>query len=144
VSRVLRLLFLTSLLANGLLVGVVLGGGLPHPASRGAERDARIEQITRRLPEAVQARFRERMAQIRADDDARREQIREARQRAIAALGAPAFDAAAYDREVAAIDALRGQRARDTAAAVRELAVDLPQEQRRVLAEVLNRPPRPR
>jgi uncharacterized membrane protein len=140
-SRKLRFVFLISLLLNGLVVGLLVGG-LPHrfDGRRGFEQ--RVDQVLARLPQDVQDRFRAGTERGRTEDDARRERIRDARRRAIEILGSEPLDLDAYDREVQIIDSLRGQGARDMAATIRELASDLPVEQRRVLAELLDRPPR--
>ena len=138
-SRGVRIAFSLSLLANVLLVGFLIGG-LPHRFGR-ESREERLDAVLRQLPPATQARFRERMEQSRAGDDARREQIRAARERTIEILLAEPFDAAAYDAEVTKIDALRGQGSRHMAMTVKEVAADLNLEQRRILAELLRGPP---
>lgn len=138
-SRSVRIALSLSLLANVLLLGFLIGG-LPHRFERGS-REQRLENVLRQLPPAAQAQFRARMEQDRASDDARREQIRVARERTIAILLAEPFDAAAYDAEVASIDELRGQGSREMAMTVKDVAVGLNLEQRRILAELLKGPP---
>jgi uncharacterized membrane protein len=138
--RFLQLILLASLLANVLLLGFLLGG-LPHRLDRGESREARLERVLAQLPAPAQREFRAQMERNRADDDARREQIRAAREKTIEILLAEPFDAEAYDREVDRIDALRGQGAREMAATVKDVAKDLNLEQRRILAELLKGPP---
>jgi Spy/CpxP family protein refolding chaperone len=138
-SRGVRIVLALSLLANVLLVGFLIGG-LPHRFGR-ESREQRLENVLRQLPPAAQAQFRERMEHDRASDDARREEIRTARERTIAILLAEPFDAAAYDAEVAKIDELRGQGSREMAMTVKDVAAGLNLEQRRILAELLKGPP---
>jgi Spy/CpxP family protein refolding chaperone len=138
-NRSLRSLFALSLLANVLLLGFLIGG-LPHRFGR-ESREERLDAVLRQLPEPTQAQFRRSMEQNRSADDARREQIRAARERTIEILLAEPFDAEAYDAEVAKIDELRGQGSRQMAMTVKEVAADLNLEQRRILAELLKGPP---
>jgi Spy/CpxP family protein refolding chaperone len=138
-SRSIRIALSLSLLANVLLLGFLIGG-LPHDFGR-ESREERLEGVLRQLPPAAQTQFRERMEQDRASDDARREEIRVAREHTIAILLAEPFDAAAYDAEVAKIDQLRGQGSREMAMTVKDVAGGLNLEQRRILAELLKGPP---
>lgn len=139
-NRSLRGVLAVSLLANVLLLGFLIGG-LPRRLGRESRED-RIENVLRQLPQTAQTEFRASMERNRADDDARREEIRVARERTIELLLAEPFDAEAYDREVARIDELRGQGSRQMAGTVKEVAADLNLEQRRILAELLKGPPR--
>ena len=138
-NRSLRIVFALSLLANVLLLGFLIGG-LPHRFGR-ESREERLDAVLRQLPAPTQAQFRELMEQNRAADDARREQIRAAREQTIAILLAEPFDASAYDAAVAKIDELRGQGSRQMAMTVKDVAADLNLEQRRILAELLKGPP---
>ena len=70
-----------------------------------------------------------------------REQIRKHERRPSAYSIAEPFDGTAYDRQVSKIHELYGQRSQRMAEIVKEVAKDLPPEQRQVLAEVLKRPP---
>ena len=137
----LRSVLALSLLANVLLLGFLIGG-LPHRFGR-ESREERLDAVLRQLPAPTQAQFRARMEQNRSADDARREEIRAARERTIEILLAEPFDAAAYEAEVARIDELRGQGSRQMAMTVKDVAAGLNLEQRRILAELLRGPPRP-
>ena len=138
-NRSLRIVFALSLLANVLLLGFLIGG-LPHRFGR-ESREERLDAVLRQLPAPTQTQFRELMEQNRAADDARREQIRAAREQTIEILLAEPFDASAYDAAVAKIDELRGQGSRQMAMTVKDVAADLNLEQRRILAELLKGPP---
>jgi uncharacterized membrane protein len=81
------------------------------------------------------------MDRVREGSEPIREQIREAREEAIRILIAEPFDGTAYDRQVMKIHELHGQRSQRMADLVKEVAKELPPDQRQVLAEVLRRPP---
>jgi uncharacterized membrane protein len=137
-NKALKLVFVASMILNVLFVGV-FAGQLPHRFDRGTSRHQRMENFIEALPESVQARFRETMK----DGDPLRSQIRAARNEAIRALAAEPFDESAYDRQVQKINELRVQRTNKMAADVKDIAKDLPLEQRKALAEALKRPSRP-
>jgi uncharacterized membrane protein len=140
VNTKLRFAFLLSLLGNVLLVGILLGE-LPHRFGERLSREERMEKAIEDLPEPLRAQFREKMERVREGSEPIREQIREAREEAIRILTAEPFDGTAYDRQVSKIHELYGQRSQRMAEVVKEVAKDLPPEQRQVLAEVLRRPP---
>jgi uncharacterized membrane protein len=81
------------------------------------------------------------MDRMREGSEPIREQIRKAREEAIRILIAEPFDGMAYDRQVSKIHELHGQRSQRMADLVKEVAKDLPLDQRQMLAEVLSRPP---
>jgi len=138
-NKKLKGAFLVSLLINILLVGVLLGK-LPHRFEEGSSYQQRMEKTLKELPESVQAQFREKM---REDGEPMRERIRVAREAAIRILTTELFDESAYDRQVDTINELRVQRSKRMAGIVKEVAKDLPLEQRKVLAGMLRRSPAP-
>ena len=141
-SKTLKGAFLASILVNVLLVGVLLGE-LPHRVERCEVRQDKREKTLTQLPEPAQTRVREEMERLRKDNEPMRERIREAREEAIRILTTEPFDSVAYDRQVTQISELRGQMAKHMAEVVKEIAKDLPSEQRGVLAGMLRRPPPP-
>ena len=136
----LKFAFLMSLVVNVFLVGVLLGE-LPHRFDEGMSREERLAKATEALPEPLRTQFRGKMDRLREGSEPLREQIREAREEAIRILVAEPFDGTAYDRQVRKIHELHGQRSQRMAKFVKEVATDLPPEQRQVLAEVLKQPP---
>ena len=136
----LKFAFLASLLVNVFLVGILLGE-LPHHFDEGVSREERMEKAIGKLPESLQARFREKMERMREGSEQLRDQIQEAREEAIRILIAEPFDGTTYDRQVNKIHELYGQRSQRMAEIVKEVAKDLSPEQRQVLADVLKRPP---
>lgn len=136
----LKFAFLASLLVNVFLLGVLLGE-LPRRFDEGVSREDRMEKEIEKLPEPLRVRFRREMERMREGNEQLRNQIQEAREEALRTLIAEPFDGTAYDRQVSKIHDLYGQRAKRMAELIKEVAKDLPPEQRQLLAKVLKRPP---
>ena len=141
-NRTLKLLFLVAIILNVLLVGVLMGQ-LPRRVERGSFREQRMEQALKDLPQATQTRLREKFKQMRAAGDPLRDQLRAAREETLGILSAEPFDEAAYDRQVSKINELQLQMFKKTGLVVKEIAKELPPEERRIFAQILRRPPPP-
>lgn len=141
-SKTIKLAFLASLVLNILLLGVLLGQ-VPRGSSAMPTRQQRMEEALKKLPEPVQTRFREKFAQIRAAGDPLRPQIDQARGETIRLLSADPFDEAAYDRQVKRIEELRAEMFERMGQLIKQTAKELSPEERRMLADVLRRPPPP-
>jgi uncharacterized membrane protein len=137
-NKALKLAFVASIVLNVLLIGV-FAGQLPRRFDRTPSRQQRMENFIKTLSDSAQARFREKMK----NGDPIRNELRQARSQAIAILGAESFDENAYDRQVSRINELRVQLADRLAADIKEIAKELTPEQRKALADALQRPPRP-
>jgi len=139
-SAKLKFAFLASLIVNVFLVGILLGE-IPHHFEEGISREERMEKAIEALPEPLRTQLRGKMKRMREDSEPIRKEIQEAREETIRILVAEPFDGTAYDRQVNKIHELYGQRAKLMAEVVKEIAEDLPPEQRQALAEVLKHPP---
>ena len=139
-SKTVKLVFLASLVLNVLLVGMLLGR-LPRDVGFG--RQQRMDQALKDLPEPTQTRLREKFKQMRASGDPLRDQIRVEREETLRILSADPFDEAAYDRHVSRIDDLQLQIFKRMGQVVKEIAKELPPEERRLFAQILRRPPPP-
>ena len=142
-TKAIKLAFLASLVLNLLLLGVILG-----QVPRGLEatpptRQSRMEEALKKVPEPTQSRFREKFAQIRAVNDPLRQQIDEARAETLRLLAAERFDETAYDRQVSKIEELRGEMFKRMGQYFKQTAKEFSPEERRMLADVLRRPPPP-
>ena len=142
-TKIVKLAFLASLVLNLLLFGVILG-----QVPRGLEgtpqtRQQRMEEALKKVPEPAQSRFREKFAQIRASSDPLRQQIDEARAETLRLLSADPFDEATYDRQVSKIGELRAEMFKRMGQNFKETAKEFSPEERRMLADVLRRPPPP-
>jgi uncharacterized membrane protein len=140
-TKTVKLAFLASLVLNLLLLGVILGqvprGLEPTPPTR----QQRMEEALKKVPEPAQSRFRDKFAQMRASTDPLRRQIDEARGETLRLLSADPFDEAAYDRQVSKIEELRAEMFKRMGQKFKETATEFSPEERRMLADVLRRPP---
>jgi uncharacterized membrane protein len=142
-TKAVKLAFLASLVLNLLLLGVILGR-VPHGLeATPPTRQQRMEEALRKVPEPTQSRLREKFAQIRASSDPLREQIDEARTETLRLLSAEPFDEAAYDRQVSKIEGLRGEMFKRMGQNMKQTAKELSPKERRMLADLLRRPPPP-
>lgn len=140
-SKTVKLAFLVSLVVNLLLLGIILGQVPRGRETTVSARAQRIEESLKKVPEPAQSRFREKFAQMRASTDPLRQQIDEARTETLRLLSAEPFDEAAYDRQVGKIEELRGEMFKRMGQNLKQTAKELAPEERRMLADVLRRPP---
>jgi uncharacterized membrane protein len=143
-TKALKLVFLGSLVLNLLLLGVILGQVPRGLETTPSTRTQRMEEALRKVPEPAQSRFREKFAQIRAANDPLRQQIDEARAETLRLLAADRFDEAAYDRQVSKIEELRDEMFKRMGRDFKKTAKEFSPEERRMLADLLRRPPPPR
>lgn len=143
-TKALKLVFLGSLVLNLLLLGVILGQVPRGLETTPSTRTQRMEEALRKVPEPAQSRFREKFAQIRAANDPLRQQIDEARAETLRLLAADRFDEAAYDRQVSKIEELRDEMFKRMGQDFKKTAKEFSPEERRMLADLLRRPPPPR
>jgi uncharacterized membrane protein len=141
-NRNARIAFVTSIIVNVLLIGVIVGQ-TPRRFDRGAVRQERMEIALKNLPEAAQNRLRERYQQLSAAAAPLFEQIRQAQEDAVQLLGKEPFDERAYDDQVNKINNLRQAMTKKLSQVVKDASKDLSTEERRRFAELLRRPPRP-
>jgi uncharacterized membrane protein len=139
-NRKVKLTFLASLVLNIVLLGVILGY-VPRSFGERPSRQERMEQGLRKLPEPVQARFREKFAQVRAAGDPARQQMEDARAEALRLLAIEPFEEAAYDRQINKIDELREDMFKRMGQAIKQIVKEFSPEERRMFAELLRRPP---
>jgi len=142
-TKALKLAFLASLVLNLLLLGVILGQVPRALEATPPTRQSRMEEALKKVPEPTQSRFREKFAQIRAVNDPLRQQIDEARAETLRLLAAERFDETAYDRQVSKIEELRGEMFKRMGQDFKQTAKEFSPEERRMLADVLRRPPPP-
>jgi uncharacterized membrane protein len=142
-SKAAKLIFVASLVLNLLLLGVILGQ-VPRASTPPPGRQQRMEEALKKLPEPVQSRFREKFAEIRAAGEPQRRQIDEARAETLRLLSTEPFDEVAYDRQVGRIEELRADMFKSMGQLIKQTAKELSSEERRMLAEILRRPPPPK
>ncbi len=141
-SKKMKVLIIGSLLLNVLLVGVIIGD-MSHRLRREPFFGRHARELASKLPEDKAALFLETVEKVHLNNRDVHKQIREARKRAMRILTAHHFDEAAYQIQVEKLQELRGLMMRQLANATIELARQFDQEERKVLAQHLRRPPRP-
>jgi uncharacterized membrane protein len=141
-NRSARITFVASIILNVLLIGVLLGQ-TPRRFDRGAQRQQRLDEALKDLPDADQNRLRERMQKLRSAADPMFGQIRNAEDQAVQLLAKEPFDEAAYDSQINKINELRQNMTRQLSQVVKDAAKDLSSTDRRRFAELLRRPPTP-
>jgi uncharacterized membrane protein len=100
-----------------------------------------MEEALKKLPEPAQSRLREHFTQIRAAGDPLRRQIDQARGEALQLLSTEPFDQHAYNDQVTKIEELRIEMSKRMGQKIKKLAKELSPDERRMLADVLRRPP---
>jgi len=140
-NKTVRLTLVVSLILNVLLAGVLLGA-LPSRWSRESFHRHRLEAAAERLPEPARSRFRVRIEEVRAQAQPLRDEMERARSEALRAFSAEPFDPVVFDRQVRRISELRLKLSAHLTAGMKQLAGELPPEQRQALAEALTRPDR--
>ncbi|HEX9443883.1 MAG TPA: periplasmic heavy metal sensor [Candidatus Binatia bacterium] len=139
-NRTFKTVFLVSLIANVLLLGVVLGALPRRFEGRPSFRD-RFKTDIEKLPEPARTRLRENMTQAGKSDEPGVAEIRRAREGALRVVAAEPFDEAAYDRQVDKISELRRAMFKRMSDNFKEIVKGLPPDQRKAVAEVFKRPP---
>ncbi len=138
-NKQLRIAFLVSIILNVLLAGVILGA-LPQRFYGLRSHETFLSAIDK-LPEPARTRFRNNLEAFRKSP--LRQEMRDARSEAIRLLTTEPFDEAAYDRAVDKVNELRVQMSKRASQDMKAIIKDLPIEQRKAVAEVLQRPPAP-
>jgi uncharacterized membrane protein len=139
-TKTVKIVFLASLVLNLLLLGIILGY-VPRGLDASPTRQQRMDSALKKIPEPAQSRLREHFAQIRAAGEPLRQQIDDARAETLRLLSAEPFDGAAYDRQVAKIEELRAEMFKRMGQLIKQTAKELSPDERRMLADVLRRPP---
>jgi len=138
-SQKTKLAFIASIVLNVLLVGVLVGQS-PRRFDRGAMREQRMEQAIKDMPEASQARIRDRFQQLRTAAEPLFNQMRQIQDESARLLGAEPFDEAAFDSQQAKINELRANMMKKLSEVVKNTVKDLSPEERRRFADLLRRP----
>jgi uncharacterized membrane protein len=141
-NRNAKLAFIASLILNVLLIGVLLGQS-PRRFDRGAQRQQRMDQVLKDLPEAAQARLRDKFQQLRAAAEPLFDQIRKNEEAAVQLLGKEPFDESAYDLQVSKITEMRAEVTKKLSQVVKDASKDLSADERARFAQLLRRPPPP-
>lgn len=137
---VLKWIFALSLILNVLLVGVLLGRNTPDFKPMPGPRHLAKLDLSR-LPDDKKEMFLDAMRQLDEKNAGRSERITAARQAVIDVLEAPNFDEAAFLEKSQQLDSIFSEGKTRVVEAMAHLAHQFNQEERKVLAEHLRRPP---
>lgn len=143
-NKTLKLAFLTSVVLNVLMLGVLLGR-LPHRFERAPSQQERLERSLKEFPEPARTRLRDTLERMDQDGEPISNQIQQTRDEILRIIVADPFDEAAYDRQINRINELRLERSKIMTKIIKDTARELSPDQRKMLVEVLQRalPPRP-
>jgi uncharacterized membrane protein len=141
-SKTIKILIISSLILNVLLIGIMIGSISDRLFRRDFPRRPPPE-LRVNLPPDKEKLFSDTMEKAFRENDHIRKQMDEARERVLSILSAPEFDEAAYQAEAANLEKLRGVMMQRFADATQELAKQLNQEERKALAVHLRQPPPP-
>ena len=141
-SKKMKVLMIVSLLLNVFLVGIIIGD-MSHRFRKKPPIGKHARELASKLPEDKAAIILKTMETVHMNNRDVRKQIREARQRAMNIMTAQRFDEAAYQIQVEKLHELRGLMMQRLASVTMELATKLNQQERKILAQYLKRPPRP-
>jgi uncharacterized membrane protein len=141
-SKTIRILIISSLILNVLLIGIIIGSMSDRLFRKDFPR-RKPPELGLKLPPDKKKLFLDTMEKVFRENDDIRKQMDEARERVLSILSAPEFDEAAYQVETAKLEKLRGMMMQRFADATKELAKRFNQEERKALAEHLRQPPPP-
>ena len=138
-SKQLKIFLIVSVLVNALLIGWTFGHFFRHSRRPGPppHRDYYLSQ----LPPGKAKAFKRSMKEIRKKNRKYFKKIEEVRKQVIEALTAPTFDPKLFIRKLNELHAVYGELKEPMAQSVAELASTMNQEQRRVLAKLLEKGP---
>jgi len=139
--KTVKIAFLVSLVLNLILLGVILGRAPRGLTATPETRQQRMEEALNKVPEPSQSRLREKFAEIRASGDPLRQQIDEARAETLRLLSVDPFDEAGYDRQISKIQELRAEMFKRMGQKFKDAAMQSSPAERRILADLLRRPP---
>ena len=139
-GKTIKILISASLLLNVLLIGIIIGN-ISNRLFRDEFPRKHPQALTAKLPPEKEKIFFSTLEKVHLENREVHKQIGEARERVLSILSAPEFDEAAYQVEATKLDKLHGLMMQRFANATQELAKQLNQEERKVLADFLKQPP---
>lgn len=137
----IKILFLVSILLNVLMFGIILGHVYHHFSDDYFEHKHMAMEIDR-LPENVRQKILTSAQEVKRMNQSLDYKVDLAREDILDILNADSFDETAYQKQLHYIIAVRSEMLSNIGNAVRELANDLPPEQRAILGGIFNDRPR--
>ncbi|HML96546.1 MAG TPA: periplasmic heavy metal sensor [Thermodesulfobacteriota bacterium] len=135
-SKAIKIIFAASIILNILLAGVVIGA-YSHGFRAKFSMRHDIDEALKDFPPDKRALVTGAMESLRENTKETKKEIRERRREVLEILSAPEFDPALYDKKVAELHALMNRLGNEFADTARDLALELDQDERKALAEVI-------
>ena len=135
-SKTFKIIFAASIIINILLAGMVIGT-YSHDFKRKVLIRHDIDEVIEEFPADKRALVTGAVASIRERTKETKKEIHEKRKEIVAILTAPEFDPALYDKNVDELHALMNKLGTEFADTARDLALNLDQDERKALAEVI-------
>ena len=139
-SRSLKAFIAASVLLNLLLAGIVIGNAGRY--AMGSRMRHTLQEMAATLPEDKRAHFEETLQRVQKDTDALRQQLSDARKKAVNLLKAPSFNKEAYLAQMQEVQRLHAQIMQRMVESVAQLAEQESPDERVTLADMLRHPPR--
>ena len=135
-SKTLKILFTASIILNVLLAGVVIGT-FSHDFKRKVSMRHDIDETLKEFPADKRDLVTEAVESLRERTRKTKKEIHEKRKEIVAILTAPEFDPALYDKKVTELHTLMNSLGNEFADTARGLALNLDQDERKALADVI-------
>jgi len=135
-SKTVKILLALSIILNVLFVGVAIGM-YSHGFKMKVSTRQDLEEVIKNFPPDKQALVTESIKSLREKTKATKKEIRAKRKEVVEVLSAPEFDPALYDTKVDELHSLMDELGNEFAATARDLALNLDQDERKALAEVI-------
>ncbi len=135
-SKTFKIIFAASIILNILLAGVVIGT-YSHGFRMKLSMRQDIDETLKDFPADKRALVTGAMESLRERTKETKKEIRKRRREVLEILSAPEFDPALYDKKVAELHTLMDRLGNEFAGTARDLALNLDQDERKALAEVI-------
>ncbi|MBN2333315.1 MAG: periplasmic heavy metal sensor [Deltaproteobacteria bacterium] len=142
-TKKIKLLLLLSLLGNVFLGGLIIGRWSHRSLPAAFFGPRRFADVGEQFPAASRELVLATLEKVHQQNRPLHQEMRAAREAAIVVLTAPEFEEQEYRRLAGSLQSLRGRLMNRLVEATIQLANQLDQDDRRLLAELVRRPPYP-
>jgi len=137
-SNKIKIFLTVSIILNVLLVGVLIGMSADDIKEHRKMR-ADMHRSINTLPEEKAKLVKQTMRGLHKETRKTRKQVRNTREKINEIISAPEFDVSGYDAEINSLKELQAQIMDKFSEATKELALQLEQDERKVVAELLKK-----
>ena len=132
-SKTMKIVIACSLVLNILLIGVVIGN-VSHRFFKGDSFKRKIPKLSVKLSPEKEKLLSDTMEKVRQENRSIRIQMKETREKVFSILTAPEFDETAYESETKKLHETRGLMMLQLSNAMKVMAKQFNQEERKALA----------